>query len=334
MGTSPHLDFDFQAIAGDKKTWSPTWGFVTKNWMSDLVMFKIGGSFGGFYYGVQGYGGDPNDKGNSGPQVNEYSDFAGVFGTGVYVTGVAGTSVNNCGVYGQHGEDPDSRIPQKMSAGVFGAAAELEPGVVGWSTKGIGGMGLSYSDRGVLGQSAMGGGVVGISDQSVGVQGYLGNSVGILGMTSNPASLAGAFFGNVAIAGNLVVGGTKSAVVPFPDGSRRALYCMESPDLWLEDFGSAKLARGRAVVKLDANFAKVIKRGDYRVFVTPEGNCHGLYVRRKSANRFEVRELMGGKSSVAFSYRIVGRRKDIQQHRRFAKVDMPLPPPANGSPPA
>ena len=41
MGTSPHLDFDFKAIAGDKKTWSPTWGFVTKNWMSDLEMFKI-----------------------------------------------------------------------------------------------------------------------------------------------------------------------------------------------------------------------------------------------------------------------------------------------------
>jgi hypothetical protein len=86
--------------------------------------------------------------------------------------------------------------------------------------------------------------------------------------------------------------------------------------------------RGRVVVKLDANFAKVIKRGDYRVFVTPEGDCHGLYVRRKGANSFEVRELTGGKSSVAFSYRIVGRRKDIKQPRRFAKVDMPLAPPA------
>jgi hypothetical protein len=81
------------------------------------------------------------------------------------------------------------------------------------------------------------------------------------------------------------------------------------------------------VVKIDASFAKVIKRGDYRVFVTPEGDCQGLYVRRKSANSFEVRELTGGKSSVAFSYRIVGRRKDIKQHRRFAKVDMPLPLP-------
>jgi hypothetical protein len=144
-------------------------------------------------------------------------------------------------------------------------------------------------------------------------------------MTSNPASVAGGFFGNVGITGNLQVVGLKSAVVPFPDGSRRALYCMESPEVWFEDFGSAKLARGRALVKLDSNFAKVIKR--YRVFVTPEGNCHGLYVRHKSANKFEVRELMGGKSSIPFSYRIVGRRKDIKQHQRFAKVAMGLPLP-------
>ena len=102
---------------------------------------------------------------------------------------------------------------------------------------------------------------------------------------------------------------------------RPDVHCMESPELWFEDFGTAKLRRGRAVVKLDANFAKVIKRGDYRVFPVPEGDCHGLYVRRKSANSFEVRELMGGKSNVTFSYRIVGRRKDIKGQHRFAKVD-------------
>jgi len=39
-----------------------------------------------------------------------------------------------------------------------------------------------------------------------------------------------------------------------------------------------------------------------------------------------VRELAGGTQSVAFSYRIVGRRKDIKGHRRFAKIDMRLPP--------
>ena len=98
---------------------------------------------------------------------------------------------------------------------------------------------------------------------------------------------------------------------------------MESPEHWFEDFGTAKLRGGRAVVKLDADFAKVITR-DYRVFLTPEGDCRGLYVRRKSAVSFEVRELMGGSSSVAFSYRIVGRRKDIGAHRRFAKIDTRL----------
>ena len=69
--------------------------------------------------------------------------------------------------------------------------------------------------------------------------------------------------------------------------------------------------------------AKVITR-DYRVFLTPEGDCRGLYVRRKSAASFEVREFGGGKSNVAFSYRVVGRRRDITRHRRFAKIDTRL----------
>jgi hypothetical protein len=215
--------------------------------------------------------------------------------------------------------------------------SERSPGVQGDSANYSGVIGVSYiggpsiphpeTRAGVLGTSSDRHGVIGTSTSNAGVFGYSSNGPGIVGMTSNPAASAGAFFGDVKIAGNISANNLKSAAVPFPDGSRRALYCMESPEVWFEDFGSAKLARGRAVVKLDANFAKVIKRGDYRVFAMPEGNCHGLYVRRKSANNFEVRELMGGKSSVAFSYRIVGRRKDIKQPRRFAKVDMPLPPP-------
>jgi hypothetical protein len=123
----------------------------------------------------------------------------------------------------------------------------------------------------------------------------------------------------------------KNAMVAFPDGSQRVLHCMESPEHWFEDFGTAKLKNGRAVVALDADFAKVIKRGDYRVFVTPEGDCRGLYIRNKSAARFEVRELGGGKSNVAFCYRIVGRRKDIGRHRRFARIDTRLQLPAGAT---
>jgi hypothetical protein len=250
----------------------------------------------------------------------------------VFVTGVAGTSVNNVGVYGQTGEDPDSSIPITLSAGVVGAG-NTASGVVGWSTNKHGVVGWGYEGGGVLGRSSsfygvwgvsfydigikgvsgvgeqaegptiphpvtiagvVGSsntvhGVIGTSNANAGVFGYSSGGPGIVGMTSNPAASAGAFFGDVKVAGNIYANNLKSAAVPFPDGSRRALYCMESPELWFEDFGSAKLARGRARVKLDANFAKVIKRGDYRVFVTPEGDCRGLYVRRKSGNSFEVR---------------------------------------------
>ena len=115
--------------------------------------------------------------------------------------------------------------------------------------------------------------------------------------------------------------------MPFPDGSQRVLHCMESPEHWFEDFGAAKLKSGRAVVKLDTDFAKVIKRGDYHVFLTPKGDCRGLCVSRQGGASFEVRELQGGKSSVAFSYRIVGLRKDIRAHKRFAKIDTRLPLP-------
>jgi hypothetical protein len=354
---------DFTAVPRAKTIW----GFLTS---ASQARFSVGGLFSGWYWGVQGLGGAPDDSGKVGPAPNDYCSYAGVFGTGVYVTGVAGTSINNVGVYGQAGEDPDFSIPTTFSAGVVGAG-NISSGVVGWSTNKHGVVGWGYQGNGVLGRSSQFhgvsgfsfnntaikgvsgvgeqeegptipdgvtiGGVVGTSDQRhgvigtsrarVGIYGYSINSVGVFGRTDNAASWAGLFVGNVRVLGTIYANNLPSPLVPFPDGSRRALYCMASPEHWFEDFGSAKLARGRALVKLDANFAKVIKRGDYRVFVTPEGDCRGLYVRRKSGNSFEVRELTGGKSSIAFSYRIVGRRKDIKQPRRFAKVDMPLPAP-------
>src|SRR5262249_1814144 len=65
---------------------------------------------------------------------------------------------------------------------------------------------------------------------------------------------------------------------------------------------------------------------DYRVFLTPEGDCKRLYMQSKRGASFEVRELQGGTSNVAFSYRIVGKRKDIKRHTRFAEIDTPAIP--------
>jgi len=286
-------------------------------------------------------------------------DHTPIFRLGVWAfgsrAGVQGVALSNPG--------DTIHVPVFGPAGVYGAAT-TSPGVTGWSNENDGCQGFSFTGTairaasffgpgidslsgaltgvrgvsdvqgppvpntpniaGVVGTSDQQHGVIGTSKASVGVIGF-SNNIGVLGFTTTPGGLAGQFIGDVQVTG------TKAAVVPFPDGTHRTLYCMESPDLWFEDFGMAKLKRGRALVQLDADFAKVIKRDDYKVFLTPEGDCRGLYVRRKSAASFEVRELVGGKSSIAFSYRIVGRRKDIKGHRRFAKIDKGRSLPAAGS---
>lgn len=109
--------------------------------------------------------------------------------------------------------------------------------------------------------------------------------------------------------------GHKSAVVPHPDGTHRRLYCLESPENWFEDFGSATLSGGRATVALEKIFARLVSCKNYHVFLTPEGDCNGLYVHRKTGSSFEVRELQKGTSAASFSFRIVARRRDAKGER-------------------
>jgi hypothetical protein len=267
---------------------------------------------------------------------------AGVLGTADTSAGVVGWSTTWNGIEGWAAQGTGVLGLSEIGYGVQGAST-WQPGVLGWSTNDLGVMGGSGPDgtqgptvpntsniAGVVGTSDRQHGVIGTSNASVGVIGF-SNNIGVLGYTTNPQGQAGYFIGDVIVDGNFYVISPpppnpqhqKSVAVPFPDGTLRALYCMESPELWFEDFGAGKLKSGRAVVKIDPNFAKVIKPTDYRVFITPEGDCRGLYVRRKAAATFELRELGGGKSSVAFSYRIVGARKDVRGHKRFAKVDIP-----------
>jgi hypothetical protein len=272
------------------------------------------GDFGVAGHSVTGYGVGGYTEDSAGVTGYGYSSTSvGVGGVSTYGIGVSGWSPNNYGVQGQSDSSsgvvglagapaPPANIP--TIAGVIGIAGALGPTIPNPDLPG---------DAAVMGSSDTAPGVIGTSRAQAGVYGFSKEGDGVVGHSTN---YAGFFIGNL-----LVVNGIKAAAVPFPDGTHRVLYCMESPELWFEDFGTAKLRRGRAVVKLEADFAKVIKRGDYRVFPAPEGDCHGLYVRRKSANSFEVRELMGGKSNVTFSYRIVGRRKDIKGQHRFAKVD-------------
>jgi hypothetical protein len=121
-----------------------------------------------------------------------------------------------------------------------------------------------------------------------------------------------------------IFAGVKDAIVPFPDGSKRVLHCVESPEHWFEDFGSARLKRGRATVTLDAEFAKVVMLNGYRVFLTPEGDCKGLYVHSKRGVSFEVRELQGGTSSIAFSYASSASARTSSVTRALPRSTRPL----------
>jgi hypothetical protein len=196
-GEKPHEAFDFIAYPGDKKTWAPTWGFVTTSKgldesleeevfpRGDWPLFRFGGSFGGWVYGAAAHGGSPDDSGNVGPDVvTNYSDFAGVFGTGVYVTGVAGTSVNNVGVYGQTGELTDGQIPQNIAAGVYGATKNrYSYGVLGWSTNGPGIKGWSPVYNAVDAESVHGRAVSAYSGYETGVHGDSQGAAGVRGVS-------------------------------------------------------------------------------------------------------------------------------------------------------
>jgi hypothetical protein len=258
---------------------------------------------------------------------------------------------------------PIFHVPLPSPAAVFATSAK-NPGITATSAASYGVAALSAAaptpgttpaqiPAGVYGQSIAGAfGVLGVTSSTptspgAGVTGLCtGNGFGVFGYNINPAGYAGYFTGNVHVEGGItapaitattitattITASVKNAVVPFPDGSQRLLHCMESPEHWFEDFGSARLNRGRAKVKLDADFAKVVMLNGYRVFLTPEGDCKGLYVRGKRGASFEVRELQGGTNNVAFSYRIVGKRKDIKRHTRFAKIEMPAVPLPMGKP--
>jgi hypothetical protein len=112
------------------------------------------------------------------------------------------------------------------------------------------------------------------------------------------------------------------------DGGQRkvALSAIESPKNWFEDFGSEQLSNGAAVVRLEPEFAQTVNTDlAYRVFLTPNGDCKGLYVTNKTPTTFEVRELGGGTSSIPFDYRIVALRRNFENIRMADHTNDPDP---------
>ena len=111
------------------------------------------------------------------------------------------------------------------------------------------------------------------------------------------------------IHGNGIVG----TIVKDTEDQYVGLACPEAPEALFQDYGNAKLENGTAHVSIDPIFSKNIVVNDkhpLRVFVQLEGDCSGVYVTNKTATGFDVMELAGGTSNVAFSYTIVANRAD------------------------
>ena len=257
---------------------------------------------------------------------------AGVWGAAYSSDGALGTSVTGTGVRG-------------ISAAGNGVRGEINAtsvnnaiAVYGLNNSSYAGPGPGAGGFGVYGLSAKGHGLVGAT-AAPGAAAVVGATNGVVG------AYAAAFYGPVIVGGDfVVVGGAKSAAVPSPDGSHRQLYCLESPESWFEDFGTGELVDGCAEITIDPGFAAVTDLEHYHVFLTAYGRDHLLYVAKQTPKCFTVEvasavaELAGqsrAQRTGRFSWRVVGKRKDISGPR-LAVVNVPPQPelPSIATPPA
>jgi hypothetical protein len=133
------------------------------------------------------------------------------------------------------------------------------------------------------------GGQAGIFDKTqrgIGVVAASDTGFGLWARTRSASNPAGHFQGNVVIQGNLIVSGIRNAAVPRAGGKHQLLYCLESPESWLEDFGEARLVNGRVRIRIDPGFRNTIDTRSYHVFVSAYGP-DPVFVSNRSRNGFE-----------------------------------------------
>ena len=93
----------------------------------------------------------------------------------------------------------------------------------------------------------------------------------------------------------------------------------------LQDFGEVTLKGSSIFVKLAQDFAPLIKRSNYQVFLTANGPV-AVYVRKRTRNGFEIARLKSERDAnangVQIGYSIVARRSDLSPSR-LPKVKLP-----------
>lgn len=270
---------------------------------------------------VSGYGVEARSK-NQSALFAENSGFA----DGIQVVALGNDGTNSST------QNP-SVTTQAGRSGVWGHddatdGGHANVGVAGSSTTGIG---VSASSVNFVALNAAGGGFTGTDDvPALSLVAGSGGPAFLFQACSNPSdnpctqSKGSKVFtlgsgGDIFINGLIHTSGTckTGCVVGGRGASRRILsYAPSQTVPSIDDFGEAQLVSGQAHVRLSADFANVVdQRANYLVFITPEGDNRGLYVTRKTSDGFVVKESQGGKSTIAFSYRIVAKPYGVDKPR-------------------
>jgi hypothetical protein len=285
----------------------------------------------------------------------------GVLGASTNGVGVQGTSSNNNGVFGDSQAPGASGVYGQNDGAGFGVAGRLTKlgfAAVLADAGSTGSIALEATSLNGVGVNAVGGFFN--STTTFPALSIVGNTTGTFNNdfiaacppgTANPCDaensvfsvrgngqvLAGQIFGNgdIETNANFNIMGTgqylkNSACVAGCTASTTAstgravtTYAPMVSQPTIEDFGEAQLVNGQSSVRLDPKFVNVVEqRANYLVFITPEGEANTLYVTEKSMGGFTVRESHSGRSTIAFSYRIVAKPFGSRE-ARLPMVELP-----------
>ena len=289
--------------------------------------------------GVVGLNSSSGGYGLYGQTSGYASGSAGVYGTatnssaGAPTYGVYGstssTFAGSAGVYGT--ALPCAGVCIDLTYGVYGTTSgDRGVGVAGTQTTlsatanaygygaGVWGdtNGQQYPDTGLLGTA----------DDAIAVYAVNNGATPTLFALNNDANggsgalvfkaASGISSCTINVSGDLNCTGTITPTAQTTAGREVNLYGVASPENWFEDFGSGQLSGGSAKIPLDPAFASTVNSGEtYHVFLTPRGECEGLYVAATTASGFEVRELHHGTSNISFDYRIIAKRRGYERVR-------------------
>ncbi len=253
------------------------------------------GYLGSASYGVYGYATNAAGYGVYGRNVS------GAGATGIRGSGMTYGVYGSSGGYGVRGDGG--------TYGVYGHGTNImgATGVYGSGETGVYGRGTAY---GVYGH-------VSVAARQAGYFYNSGNGCYTYLCRTDGGTVYGVYtsgWGHFAAGHSF--GGLSEGTVPTRDFGTRALYTMQSPEVWYEDFGSTQLKDGRVHVELDPVFLQTVTvdaENPMKVYVTQTSGNPVLVVVEKGLSGFDIIGPAG--SDAGFDYRVAVKRAGYESKR-------------------